>query len=254
MWREPSPRIATTNEMKRRQCPSGNYSSPTSSALKEKNRPDTIFFDTIFFMPTRQKSNFFSTSTGFTLMELLVVIAIISLLAGIILSSLRAAREAANIAVAGEQQRRMSVAIELYFDDMGFYPPDVNRGWDPGFTRALPWSPDEEAGESTWGAGINCSHCPSNWQNIVQARWKGPYMPTWPRFTPWKGKYDYNYWGDGADRYGCALPPGIYVGVQGDYNNKNIIPELSEEKMIEKGFDAEQCINGESQMLLWLLE
>lgn len=210
------------------------------------------------FTNKNYKKPLFFRNKGFTLVELLVVIAIIGILASIILSSLQAAREAANVAVAGRQQRLMITAIELYFDDMGFYSPDVNRGWDPGFVRALPWNPDEEAGEPPPGGfaspETNCDHCPSNWQDVVNASWNGPYMPAWPRFTPWKGKYDYNYWGSGASRYGCTLPPGIYVGVQGDYNKENTIPESSEEKMIEKGFDAEQCVNGESQMLLWSLE
>jgi len=198
------------------------------------------------------------SGAGFTLIELLVVIAIIGILASIVLSNLRSGREAASIAVMGKQQRLMASAVELYFNDVGFYPPDVNRGWDPGFARSLPWNPDEEAGEPPPGGyaspGTNCDHCPSNWQSILQVRWSGPYMQTWPRFTPWKGKYDYNYWGSGANRYGCVLPAGVYVGVQGDYNNEHTIPESVEEEMVEKGFDAEQCINGESQMILWSLE
>lgn len=184
------------------------------------------------------------------------MIAIIGILASIVLVSLRTVRQAANVVVAGEQQRRMRIASELYSDDMGFDAPDVVRGWDPGFARPMPWNPDEEAGETPSGGydtpGTNCSHCPSDWESIVQDRWNGPYMSTWPRFTPWKGKYDYNYWGSGANRYGCTLPAGIYVGVQGDYNNENTIPQSEEEDMIEKGFDFEQCLNGESQMALWI--
>jgi len=195
---------------------------------------------------------------GFTLIELLVVIAIIGVLASVAISNLRSARESANVAKAGITQNQMTKAIELYFFDMGFYPPDVNRGWDPGFAQPLPSNPDEAAGEPPGGSysspGTNCSHCPADWQDIIAQRWTGPYLNNWPRFTPWNGKYDYNYWGDGATRSGCNVSPGIYVGVQGDYDGSNTLPASAEQKMINKGFESENCMNGESQMLLWSLE
>ena len=199
-----------------------------------------------------------SPNMGFTLIELLVVIAIIGSLAAMVLVSLRSAREAAVVVQAGAIQREMTVAVELYFDQMGFYPPDVNRGWDPGLVRTLPWNADEEAGEPPTGAyaspGTDCSHCPSDWETIVQERWNGPYIPAWPRFTPWRGKYDYNYWGSEATRAGgCVVPPGIYIGVQGDYAGANNIPSSAEVEMVGKGFDYDGCINGEAQLLLWRL-
>lgn len=191
---------------------------------------------------------------GFTLIELLIVVGIMGILGSVVMVGVRTVREAANIVAAGSQQRNMTQAFELFYADVGFYPPDVNRGWDPGIVRSTPWNPDTDAGEPPTGsyttAGTNCSHCPSGWETLIQLRWKGPYMPVWPRFTPWKGKYDYNYWAVETNRSGCTLNPGVYIGVQGDYQNENKISESSEEKMIEKGFDFEQCINGESQMLL----
>lgn len=183
---------------------------------------------------------------GFTLVELFVVIAIVGVLAAVALVSLREAREKARVAQAARNASAMKVAVEFYNSQMEFYPPDVNRGWDPGLTQSLPSNPDGYAGSS----GTNCSHCPSNWQDIVGARWDGPYLNPWPNFTPWMGKYDYNYWGSGATRYGCSVPPGIYMGIQRDYGDQNPISPTAEQRMIDLGLDADNCLNGEVQMVL----
>jgi general secretion pathway protein G len=85
---------------------------------------------------------FFGKEKGFTLIELLVVIGIIGLIASITLASLRDSREKGKAANAGGTARNLRLATELYYANMGFYPPDVNRGWDPGFTHPLPFNPD----------------------------------------------------------------------------------------------------------------
>ena len=195
---------------------------------------------------------------SYTLIELLVVVTIIVIFSIISLGAYGSMIESARVAKAGLIQSQMTKAIELYHFEVGFYPPDVNRGWDPGLVQALPWNADTAAGDPPGGsyatAGENCDHCPANWENIVQERWNGPYISLWPRFTPWDGKYDYNYWPTGTDRGGCSLPAGIYIGVQGDYENNNVIPSSAEDKMIEKKFEFENCKNGESQILLVSLE
>ncbi len=186
---------------------------------------------------------------SFTLIELLVVIAIIGLLATIVLVSMNNAKEKGRVVGAGSTAKNLALAVEFYYNDMGFYPPDVSRGWDPGLAHSLPY--DYVTGESYI---VPCDHCPSNWTTIINQNWSGPYTNNWPDTTPWGGEYDYNYWPLGATRYGCTIPPGIYVGVQGNLSNGNTIPIYAEQLMINQGFDADQCINGESQIVLQPLQ
>jgi prepilin-type N-terminal cleavage/methylation domain-containing protein len=196
--------------------------------------------------------NIFFTNKGFTIIELIVVISIIGVLTSVVLTNVSEVREKAYVSAAGTTQRQMTKAVKMYYADMGFYPPDVNRGWDPGLVKPEPWSPDApfEGGFSTSGA--NCSDCPSNWQDIVAQNWQGPYLGTWPQFTPWKGKYDYNYWtAANTERNGCGVPAGIYMGVEPDYNNvTGKVPPSAEIKMGQAGFDSNCPNNGEAQMLL----
>lgn len=185
---------------------------------------------------------------GFTLLEIIIVFAIIAILAAVILVSLNlpGRLQQAKVLETISDASALKVAPQLYFQDMGFYPPDVNRGADPGFTQSLPYFPDGHVGS----LGTNCSHCPSNWQQIVAQNWRGPYLVKWPVSTYWGGKYDYNYWGSGTTRYGCYVPAGIYAGVQGNYSNQNTIPASAEQELISKGYDGDGCINGESQLIL----
>ena len=185
---------------------------------------------------------------GFTLIELLVVISIISLLSSIVLVSVNSAREKGRVAQAISNADAMRQAVELYNDQMGFYPPDTGRGWDPGLTKALPWNPD--TGATTIPA---CGQCPTGWDTIVQQRWNGSYLASWPTLTPWNGKYDYNYWPDGASRYGCNVPPGVYIGIQRDYADVNPISAAAEQLMLDQHMDADGCLNGEAQILLFRL-
>lgn len=59
---------------------------------------------------------------GFTLVELLVVIAIISLLSGIVLSSLNSARMKARDARRISEMRQIQLALEMYYHNNGNYP------------------------------------------------------------------------------------------------------------------------------------
>lgn len=187
-----------------------------------------------------------------SLFELLIVLGIISILSAItvvfispaILNKVRAS------AAANDQSQLQGAAV-LYRTHIGFYPPDVERGWDPGFAKPLPYNPDtgQDCAVNP-GQCPSCPNCPSDWKTQVQNNWQGPYVPNWPQRTPWKGRYDYNQWTTDTLRYGCTVPAGIYIGVQGDYSDQNTIPNSAEQLMLDRGLDSDGCLNGESQMLL----
>lgn len=74
---------------------------------------------------------------GFTLIELLVVIAIIGLLASIVMAGLSKAKSKARYARTVTELQQISTAMELYYEDNGSYPPDVDRGLPPGAEKYI---------------------------------------------------------------------------------------------------------------------
>lgn len=66
---------------------------------------------------------------GFTLIELLVVIAVIGILASVIMVSLNSARAKARDVRRMADLGEIRKAIELYYDDRGYYPAS-DCGWD----------------------------------------------------------------------------------------------------------------------------
>lgn len=193
-----------------------------------------------------------SSTKGFTLVELMVAIAIVAILSVVGIVIYTNLMQKARISQAASLADEMRVAVERYYSDMGFYPPDTGRGKDPGLTSALPVDPDNN--NQPLNPVPPCSHCPVNWEQLAQERWLGPYIREWPKTTPWGGKYDYNYWSVEASRYGCTVPPGAYIGVQGDYTDQNKIPQSAEQEFIDKKIDLDGCINGESQLVLTRIE
>ncbi|MFA5118643.1 MAG: type II secretion system protein [Candidatus Omnitrophota bacterium] len=186
---------------------------------------------------------------GFTLIELIVVIAVIAILASIIAPNAFKAIEKSKISRAMGDAKAFRVGATSYYSDIGFWPPDINRGFDPGFMRPVPWNPDGYGGPM----GLVTTGYPADWQARVQATWEGPYVEKWACFTPWKGKYDWNYWPTGATRYGVTVDPGCYVGIQRDYADVNGIPTHSEQSMVNSSFDADGAVNSETQLMMTLL-
>jgi prepilin-type N-terminal cleavage/methylation domain-containing protein len=114
---------------------------------------------------------------GFTLIELLIVIAIIGVLSSVVLASLNTARMKARDSRRIQDLKQIKLALELYYDTNGYYPPS-NCGWDCN--------------------GYRNSYNPSSW-NILAAE-LAPYISTLPidpinsLNPPWiETYYSYSY-------------------------------------------------------------
>ena len=112
-------------------------------------------------------------SFGFTLIELLVVIAIIGVLASVVLASVNTARAKSRDARRKADLNQLRLALELYYDTNGAYPPSAagpnwyssepgdnasNNGgdWIPGLTPTyIPSLPRDPLG----GAGRPSALC-----------------------------------------------------------------------------------------------
>ena len=100
---------------------------------------------------------------SFTLIELLVVIAIISVLAALLLPTLKNARDAAKTAFCANNMRQVGVMLTAYYDDNNnSYPPGIRKAsytepmktLMPDYCKTLPQCPKgcgtKKVGTATW--------------------------------------------------------------------------------------------------------
>ena len=70
---------------------------------------------------------------GFTLIELLVVIAIIAILSAAILPAIPAALDRSRVNTCRSNLTHISIALRMYYDDQGGYPPNLAALQKSGF-------------------------------------------------------------------------------------------------------------------------
>lgn len=136
---------------------------------------------------------------GFTLMELLVVISIIGILAAILLPAFSSAKKSAYLARAKGEFKQVGVALELYTNANGSYPPDANRDLPPGLEAYLggsnwpkaPW-PGSVYDWDAW-APADIAFDPKQQIYQISVRFCPLGEPTQCQFPdePWAQDFDY---------------------------------------------------------------
>ncbi len=156
---------------------------------------------------------------GFTLIELLVVIAIIGILAAIIAPNAFNAIEKARIAEAISDLKAIKTAALSYYSDVGFFPPDVWAGVDPGFMQPLP-----NTTNTSWIYWGNAGLTEAQAVPVIEEKWDGPYLEKWKVYHPWRkyttaqddtrgGKYDYENWTNHTPPASWGDAQNIKIGV-----------------------------------------
>lgn len=128
----------------------------------------------IFFQYTKNNKK------GFTLIELLVVISIVSLLSSIILGSLTTARAKGRDAARSRDLQQLKMALELYYDDHGYYPPDYGGNSNV----------ETSTGAITSTNGCNTS---KDWPSGGLSELVPNYMPQLPKDPLNNSQYCYRY-------------------------------------------------------------
>ena len=77
--------------------------------------------------PQPGSGSFSIPKQAFSLIELLVVIAIVAILAALLLPAVHQTKESAKSAACKSNLRQQGIALQIYADDHGFYPPSIER-------------------------------------------------------------------------------------------------------------------------------
>jgi prepilin-type N-terminal cleavage/methylation domain-containing protein len=158
-------------------------------------------------------------SRGFSLTELAMVLGLISVLAAIAVTSAQYMRDRARMSVYYGQLREVAQASIRFKQDMGYFPPDVAPGIDPGLVA-----------KDGYRAG---GHSPA-WEGLDLSHWNGPYLAfkRWPK-NAWGGPLDYDYFPDGNAPAGLA-DPGIYLSARANFGMGNSgMPAAAFEESLE---------------------
>ena len=173
----------------------------------------------------RTSSNIYA---GFTLIELIFSMLIISILAALFSITGKWVRDRALFAKFMTDIREIKIGVSRFEQDVGVFPPDVDRGIDPGL-----------ASKTGWKAGGHSA----KWETLDMKGWKGPYIKAWSR-NPWGGLYDWDNYEPGYDYMGIkggavyvTLKPATWGGTDG-------LPKRDFEIMLEqKGIDTSDWPN-----------
>jgi len=121
---------------------------------------------------------------GFTLIELLVVIAIIGLLATIVMVSLNSARTKARDTKRKAELKQIAVALEMYYDAYGRYPPHRASSSCGGYRSD--WA-------TSYCSSTNWLTTDNNFLNFLVTVPRDPLNSLVGDDTPWWDSYTYTY-------------------------------------------------------------
>jgi prepilin-type N-terminal cleavage/methylation domain-containing protein len=125
-----------------------------------------------------------------TLIELLIVAAVVAVLAAIAVANVQEARIRSQASRVKSNQRAMSVALESFYADHKWYPPD-GFPWNSGIT--CPWIQTELV--PTWFASMNAAY---NSENEPTGWWKGSMI--WMNYQDRNKYYQHSGWPQPIER------------------------------------------------------
>ena len=183
------------------------------------------------FARTPKRKGLFPAVRGFSLVELSIVMGIIAILAAISGVSAKYLRDRARMGIYYGYVHDVKEAALHFKQDLGFFPPDVASGIDPGLVSRNGYL-------SGW-------HSPL-WETLDLAQWNGPYLHyrRWPE-NPWGGPFDWNICREVVDcEYGGISQTGIYLSARPSFaGGRDGLPAVQfEQRLQASGVDRSSVI------------